>query len=130
VQLTKLKDFNGRRQHHFRMLYDALAPHEDKVVRPVSTEGLETTWMRFPFRLADGIDRTQVQTFLEERNVATRMMWSGNILRQPGFKDIPHRAAADGFPNADRVMDRSLSLPTITACRATTSATSSRPWTN
>ena len=39
------------------------------------------------------------------------MVWTGNVLRQPGFAAIEHRAPADGFPNADRVMDRALSLP-------------------
>jgi CDP-6-deoxy-D-xylo-4-hexulose-3-dehydrase len=67
--------------------------------------------MRYPFLLADGIDRTALQEALLEHNVATRMVWTGNILRQPGFAGIEHRAPSDGFPNADRVMDRSLSLP-------------------
>ena len=39
------------------------------------------------------------------------MVWTGNILRQPGFAGIEHRAPAGGLPNCDRVMDRSLSLP-------------------
>jgi CDP-6-deoxy-D-xylo-4-hexulose-3-dehydrase len=52
-----------------------------------------------------------MQDFLLERGVPTRMVWTGNILRQPGFADIEHRAPAAGLPNADRVMDRGLSLP-------------------
>ena len=68
--------------------------------------------MRYPFLLADGIDRTEVQERLLAHNVASRMVWTGNILRQPGFAGIEHRAPTDGFPNANRVMDRSLSLPT------------------
>ena len=43
--------------------------------------------------------------------IATLMVWTGNVLRQPGFASIDHRAPAGGFPNADRVMDRALSLP-------------------
>jgi CDP-6-deoxy-D-xylo-4-hexulose-3-dehydrase len=112
VQLDKLADFNARRRHNFAMLDDFMARHDDKVVRPRTTEDVETTWMRYPFLLADGIDRTAFQEFLEDRNVATRMVWTGNILRQPGFADIPHRAPDGGLPGADRVMDRSLSLPT------------------
>ena len=81
-------------------------------MRPRTTDGADTTWMRYPFLLADGIDRTEVQERLLARNVASRMVWTGNILRQPGFADIEHRAPTDGFPNANRVMDRSLSLPT------------------
>ncbi|MEY2424221.1 MAG: CDP-4-dehydro-6-deoxyglucose reductase [Acidimicrobiaceae bacterium] len=111
VQLEKLPEFNRRRQHNFRVLDDAMRAHEDKVVRPRTTEDVESTWMRYPFLLHDGIDRTDVQERLGHRKVATRMVWTGNILRQPGFANIAHRAPADGFPNADRVTDRSLSLP-------------------
>ena len=112
VQLEKLPEFNRRRQHNFRVLDEAMAAFDDRVTRPRTTTGAETTWMRYPFRLEDDVDRTAVQAALGERNVATRMVWTGNILRQPGFADIPHRAPSDGLPNADRVMDHSLSLPT------------------
>ena len=112
VQLEKLEEFNQRRQLNFAMLDDTCARFEDSIVRPRPTAGADTTWLRSPFLLADGIDRTAVQERLLARNVATRMVWTGNILRQPGFAGIEHRAPADGFPNADRVMDRSLSLPT------------------
>jgi CDP-6-deoxy-D-xylo-4-hexulose-3-dehydrase len=112
VQMDKVADFNARRQHNFAALDQVLAKHEDKVVRPRTTEGVETTWMRYPFLLADGIDRTEAQEFFLERDVPTRMVWTGNILRQPGFAHIAHRAPAGGLPNTDRVMDRALSLPT------------------
>ena len=113
VQLEKLSDFNARRQHNWTMLDEFFAAHEDRVVRPRTTEGCETTWMRYCFRLAEdgGLERTQVQEFLEGRNVSTRMVWTGNVLRQPGFHGIVHRAPAAGLPNADLVMDRGLSLP-------------------
>jgi CDP-6-deoxy-D-xylo-4-hexulose-3-dehydrase len=111
VQMDKLKDFNARRQDTFRKLDAVLARHEDKVVRPRMTPGIETTWMRFPFLLAEGIDRVAAQEFFIERNIPTRMIWTGNILRQPGFAHINHRAPAGGLPECDRVMDRALSLP-------------------
>jgi CDP-6-deoxy-D-xylo-4-hexulose-3-dehydrase len=85
--------------------------HEGKVVRPRTTEGVTTTWMRYPFLLDETLDRTDVQQRLGHRKIATRMVWTGNILRQPGFAGIEHRAPADGFPNADRITDTALSLP-------------------
>jgi len=112
VQLEKLAEFNGRRRRNFERLDDAMRPFDDRVARPQTTPGVETTWMRYPFRLADDLDRTAVQEALADRNVATRMVWTGNILRQPGYAGIRHRAPPDGFPNADRVMDHALSLPT------------------
>ena len=111
VQLEKLSEFNAQRQHNFRMLDDAMTRHEDAVVRPRTTDGADTTWMRYCFLLADEIDRTDVQQRLAERKVATRMVWTGNILRQPGFSEIEHRAPVDGFPNADRITEHALSLP-------------------
>jgi CDP-6-deoxy-D-xylo-4-hexulose-3-dehydrase len=111
VQLDKLEEFNKRRQHNFAMLDDVVAKYPDKVIRPRTTEGADTTWMRYPFVLAEGIDRTAVQERFLERGIATRMVWTGNILRQPGFAGIEHRAPKDGFPNADTVMDRATTLP-------------------
>jgi CDP-6-deoxy-D-xylo-4-hexulose-3-dehydrase len=111
VQLEKLVEFNARRQHNFDMLDDAMKAHEGKMVRPRTTDGVTTTWMRYPFLLDESIDRTDVQRRLGERKIATRMVWTGNILRQPGFAGIAHRAPDDGFPNADRITNTSLSLP-------------------
>jgi len=67
--------------------------------------------MRFPFLLREGIDRNAMQEFLLERGIPWRMVWTGNILRQPGFATIDHRAPDGGLPEADRVMDRGLTLP-------------------
>ncbi|MCB0996132.1 MAG: DegT/DnrJ/EryC1/StrS family aminotransferase [Acidimicrobiales bacterium] len=111
VQMDKLTDFNARRQRTHALLDEVLEAHRDKVTPPRTTEGVDTTWMRYPFLLADGIDRVEVQQFFEEREIATRMIWTGNILRQPGFANIPHRLPDAGLPNCDRVMDRALSLP-------------------
>jgi CDP-6-deoxy-D-xylo-4-hexulose-3-dehydrase len=111
VQLEKLEEFNRRRQHNFHMLDDAMKKHEGKVVRPRTTNDVTTTWMRYPFLLDEGIDRTDVQQRLGKRKIATRMVWTGNILRQPGFVDIEHRAPKGGFPNADRITNTALSLP-------------------
>jgi CDP-4-dehydro-6-deoxyglucose reductase, E1 len=111
VQLDKLPEFNARRRSNFARLDEVMAEHEDIVVRPRTTPEVDTTWMRYAFLLADGIDRNAVQEFLLERDVPTRMVWTGNILRQPGFAGIPHRAPGEGLPNADRVTQRGLSLP-------------------
>ena len=111
VQMDKLPEFNARRHRNKAQIDAVLAQHLDKVTPPRTTEGAETTWMRYPFMLAEGIDRTAAQEFFVERNVATRMIWTGNILRQPGFASIAHRQPDGGLPNCDAVMDRALSLP-------------------
>lgn len=112
VQLEKLASFNQQRRDNWQRLDDFFGSF-DGVGRSVTTPGADTTWMRSCFTIDDGagFDRTQAQEFLEARGVATRMVWSGNILRQPGFAGIPHRAPADGLPNCDYLMDHALSLP-------------------
>jgi len=111
VQMDRLLEFNERRQQNFARLDEVLAQHEDRVVRARTTPEVDTTWMRFPFLLREGIDRSAMQEFLLERGIPSRMVWTGNILRQPGFAGIEHRAPAEGLPEADRVMDRGLTLP-------------------
>jgi len=111
VQLDKLTEFNARRQHNWQRLDDFFADHEDKVTRPNIKADAEVTWMRYPFILREDIDRTAVQRALESRGIATLMVWTGNITRQPGFAGIERREPAGGFPNANCVMDRALSLP-------------------
>ena len=112
VQLRKLDRFNGQRQANWQRLQDFLATR-DGLTPGRTTEGARTTWMRFCVAVDEDapFTRTQVQEFLVERDVETRMVWTGNILRQPGFAGIEHRAPAAGLPNCDRVMDRSMSLP-------------------
>lgn len=112
VQLGKLGRFNGQRQANWQRLEDFFA-HRPGVTTGRTTEGARTTWMRFCVAIEDDapFTRTQVQEFLVEQGIETRMVWTGNILRQPGFAAIPHRAPAGGLPNCDRVMDRSMSLP-------------------
>jgi len=113
VQLDKLEDYNGRRRYAFDQYDKVMAESgSEKSIRPQPTEGVDTTWMHYPFQLAEGIDRNIVQKFFLERGIPTRMVFSGNILRQPGFSAIKRRVPGGGLPNADRVMNRALALPT------------------
>jgi CDP-6-deoxy-D-xylo-4-hexulose-3-dehydrase len=57
------------------------------------------------------VSRSAFQEHMERNGIDTRMVWTGNVLRQPAFKGIAYRAPADGLPNADRVMEQGLILP-------------------
>lgn len=111
VQLDKLSEYNDRRRLNWQRLDDFFAHHDDKVIRPRSRDDAVVTWMRYPFVLREGLDRSAIQRELESRGIATLMVWTGNVLRQPGFAGIERREPPGGFPNADRVMDRALSVP-------------------
>ena len=66
----------------------------------------ETGWLACPAIVKDNspFTRTDLQIFLEKRNIQTRVVFTGNILRQPGYKNIKCIGVADDFINADRVM--------------------------
>ena len=89
VQMDKLADFNARRQHNFRALDDVLAGHDDIVTaaahhattstpRGCATRSCSPTVSIAPLR----------RSSCSARDIPTRMIWTGNILRQPGFAGI------------------------------------------
>jgi CDP-6-deoxy-D-xylo-4-hexulose-3-dehydrase len=113
VQLDKLPGFLERRRRNFARLLERFARHADVFALPRTLPGLETGWHMFPFRIlpASGVRRAALQAFLAERGIDSRMVWTGNVLRQPAFRAIRHRVAPGGLANTDRVMEQGLVLP-------------------
>lgn len=113
VQLRKLPANLAARKRNFARLCEGFGAHPDVFVLPRTLEGLDTAWHMFPvlIRPESGIRRGEFQAHMEAHGVDTRMVWTGNVLRQPGFQGIAHRAPEAGLPNADRVMEQGLVLP-------------------
>ena len=113
-QLKKLPGFNEKRRLAWNLYDDWFDKQGDLFGRPKTTPEVDSTWMLYPFMISPeaAMSRSECQKFLEERGVPTRVVWSGNITRQPGFAEINRKEPEDGFPNADRVMETALMLPT------------------
>ena len=113
VQLRKLPGFLERRQRNFRLLSEYFATRPDVFVLPRTLDGLDTGWHMFPFliRPESGVRRAELQQHMESHGVDTRMVWTGNVMRQPAFATVERREAPGGYPNADRVMEQGLVLP-------------------
>jgi len=113
VQLDKLGDNLTRRQRNFELTSSYFAKYPHLFVLPRLTEGIETGWHMFPFIIepTSGIRRAELQQWMESHGVDTRMVWTGNITRQPMLRGREFRVPADGLPNADRVMEWGLILP-------------------
>ena len=113
VQLDKLDDNLARRQRNFEITSSHLAKYPHLFVLPRLTEGIETGWHMFPFIIQpdSGIRRAELQQWMESHGVDTRMVWTGNVTRQPMLRGHEFRVPADGLPNADRVMEWGLILP-------------------
>ena len=105
AQIDKLPDFCAARRRNFRRLYKGLKPHEEFLLLPTWDQRAEPSWFAFPITVRPGapFTRRDLITFLEERNVETRLLFAGNILRQPGYRDIPRRIVGE-LTNADTVI--------------------------
>jgi CDP-4-dehydro-6-deoxyglucose reductase, E1 len=113
VQLDKLPENLARRQRSFELTSSYFARWPRLFTLPRLTDGVETGWHMFPAIINpdSGIRRSELQQWMEHHGVDTRMIWTGNVTRQPAFRDQPHRQPAAGLPNADRVMEWGIVLP-------------------
>lgn len=106
AQLKKLPAFIRARRENFAKLYAALKDLDDIFLLPEATPRSNPSWFGFP--LAVGADapvkRNQVVRFLESHKIATRLLFGGNLLRQPAYHDVPRRVVGD-LPNTDFVMN-------------------------
>jgi CDP-6-deoxy-D-xylo-4-hexulose-3-dehydrase len=105
AQLQKLDSFVEQRRSNFEILRRLLEPTSDDLLLPEATEGSSPSWFGFPISIREGrgLNRRDVVRHIEERRVATRLLFGGNLLRQPAYRDIPHRSVG-GTVNADYVM--------------------------
>lgn len=112
VQLSKLPEFGRRRRENFQILREFFLLYEDWFILPRLHKKVDTLWLAFPLIIRDDapFNRRDLQVYFEQQGIQTRVVFSGNILRQPAFKSIKHRAAPGGYPNADYIMRAGLLL--------------------
>lgn len=105
VQLANLQKNIDSRVQWFAQQQKFFEQHSEFFITPHQLKGSHTGWLAAPMIVKDSapFTRTELQIFLENRNIQTRTVFTGNILRQPGFKNIDCKKIAD-YPNADRVM--------------------------
>ncbi len=106
VQLDKLSHNIALREQWFEKQNAFFENYADWFILPQQLKDSRTGWLAYALTIKDSapFKRTQLQIFLEKRNIQTRTVFTGNILRQPGFKDIPARRAPQGYDQADHVM--------------------------
>jgi CDP-6-deoxy-D-xylo-4-hexulose-3-dehydrase len=106
VQLKKLKLNLNKRQKNFNIHTKFLEKYTKYFILPKQLPGSKSGWLAYPITIKNGapFSRTEMQIFLEKRNIQTRVVFTGNILRQPGFKNIKMKKDKEGYPEADRVM--------------------------
>lgn len=94
-QLKKFPGFIERRRHNWGRLHAALEPLSDRLILPEPIENSEPSWFGFliSVRPESGLDRNRVTRYIEEHNVQTRLLFSGNLIKHPCFDQIRDTAA-------------------------------------
>jgi CDP-4-dehydro-6-deoxyglucose reductase, E1 len=107
AQLDRLDGFIDARRKNFKYLYSLLQPLSDRLILPEATEHANPSWFGFPITLREnaGVTREQLTAYLEKNKIGTRLLFAGNLIRQPYFKGRPHRVEGT-LENADIVMQR------------------------
>ena len=107
AQLKKLPGFLEARKRNFRFLREALSDLEHAFILPEATLDSDPSWFGFPLAVRPGapITRDDVVQYLENRKIATRLLFAGNLLRQPAYRGLQHRVVGD-LPISDFVMNQ------------------------
>jgi len=110
-QLDKLVEFSRKRKENFQALYNTLAVYRDKILLPEWNEKADPSWFAFPITIKPGagFTRNDIVRFLEDKNIETRMLFGGNILKQPGFRNIRHRIVGE-LRNTDIILNNTMFL--------------------
>ncbi|MDH5526226.1 MAG: lipopolysaccharide biosynthesis protein RfbH [Nitrospirota bacterium] len=105
AQMDRLDGFIRRRNENFAYLHERLTPLSDRLILPRATPGSEPSWFGFPITL-DGDargTRTDLLRFLDGRKVGTRLLFAGNLTRQPYMQGREFRVSGE-LTNTDRIM--------------------------
>ena len=111
AQLKKLPEFTKPRRENFSRLKSQLLEVEDMLILPEACPDSNPSWFGFLITYREGVDKNQVVSYLEQHGVQTRMLFSGNLIKQPCFDEM--RKLKQGYRApvslqvTDQVMERS-----------------------
>lgn len=108
AQLKKLKLFSDKRKRNFKKLFKYFEKHQDIFVLPKQRSDVDTCWLAFPLMIKENatFSRRELLMFLEKSNIQTRPLFTGNVARQPAFKNQGCKVDPDGYPVADEIMEK------------------------
>jgi CDP-6-deoxy-D-xylo-4-hexulose-3-dehydrase len=105
-QIEKLPHFIDRRKENFQYLLSALKPLKNYLLLPEATQGSDPSWFGFPIGVHQSAPFTREDLIraLDAKKIGARLLFGGNLLRQPAYEDCAYRVVGD-LPNTDFVMN-------------------------
>ena len=93
-------------KHNFNFLYNRLKKYKKYFILPKPEENSEPSWFGFPILVKESapFTRAEIVRYLEENKIATRMLFGGNLTKQPAYKDIEYKIF-ESLENTDLVMN-------------------------
>jgi CDP-6-deoxy-D-xylo-4-hexulose-3-dehydrase len=107
-QLNKVHGFIAARRKNYKKLFDGIksSPRLAEAFHPtVATEGTNPSWFGFPIMCSPGIGRDKIVRNLEEAKIGTRLVFAGNLTKQPAYKNVGFRIAGD-LKVTDQILER------------------------
>jgi len=107
AQMDRVDDFVAARRRNFKLLSELLKPLEDVLILPQATPNSDPSWFGYPLTVRDGapFERDDLVKHLNDMKIGTRLLFGGNITRQPYMKGRNYRVVGD-LTNSDIVTDR------------------------
>ena len=111
AQLARASGFIAARKANFRFLKERLATLEEFLILPEPTPNSDPSWFGFPITLRDTapVNRVDLLKYLDQHKIGTRLLFAGNITRQPYFANQTYRISG-GLERTDRVMNNTFWL--------------------
>ncbi|NUV00586.1 lipopolysaccharide biosynthesis protein RfbH, partial [Marinitoga sp. 1154] len=106
AQLKKLPEFIEKRKRNFKLLKEGLKKYEEYLILPEPTPKSDPSWFGFPITVKDNdkFSRWDIVTYLEENKIMTRMLFGGNLTRQPAYEDVKYKIHNE-LKNTDIIMN-------------------------